>query len=138
MTPRVKDWVVAALVLAIGTVACAPTVKWLTPQGEPLTDARCDDPKPAKDGGPDICYSREIKGTPRDLAKCENDRGRVWTSMLGPYHICYFPPADIGKSCRRSTDCEVQCDATTKTCQGFDMTSSTLDENGNLDKGHFE
>jgi hypothetical protein len=50
--------------------------------------------------------------------------------MLDPSLFCTYPAADAGKACSRSTDCSLECSASTHTCVAAQGMGEFLDENG--------
>lgn len=137
---KVKLWMVGAGVAVAVLAACVPIVHWVTPKGQPLTDARCEDHVPSKDGGPDVCNFRTTKDTPKDAASCEADGGYLQSSVfaMNDPPLCVFPNADDGKHCTKSTDCEGTCDAKTRTCRDSKLWQPYLDEQGNETPGMVE
>jgi hypothetical protein len=64
-------------------------------------------------------------------AQCKADHGYVTRSIfLMGEGSCNFPHADVGKSCRKASDCEVACDAESKTCRDSQLGGELLDEKG--------
>ncbi len=130
---KVKLWVIGAGIAVAVLAACVPMVHWVTPKGQPLTDARCSSHEAATGGGPEVCKFRSLRDIARDKEKCGLDGGYYRDSGLtGFLSACVFPNADDGKSCSRSTDCEGECAAETRTCRDAGLAGGLiLDAHGN-------
>lgn len=119
------------LLLALA-VACAPQGAWVTPKGEALAIAACEGQVPATGGGPAVCVSRQIDRSETAVASCKAEGGvdyEAWNRDGRPL-LCVYPAADAGKSCQRSSDCEIACDAATRQCRGIDGLGEVLDDQG--------
>lgn len=133
-----RAWLSPVTIAAL-LVACGTDLTWVTPRGQVFHHSTCDQHSPTPGGGPDTCLWRKIRATPAEEAKCEADGGYARGSILVPiklfginYETCFFPEADIGKACQKSTDCQSTCDADTHTCQSINFSGRFLDENGHV------
>jgi hypothetical protein len=66
------------LIAALALSACMAEPVWITPAGVPLGVVDCDSPAPLEGGKrAEVCLARAIAQTPDEIARCEQDGGRV-------------------------------------------------------------
>ncbi len=105
MRPKMH-WLIVS-VAAFAIVSCVPKEKTGGVKPSPLTDV--------------------------ERAACIANGGKPQWFGLFMSEGCIMPPEDMGKMCKASTDCTVQCLAKTRTCGPLNSGEyDILDENGQV------
>ena len=62
-----------------------------------------------------------------ERAQCIMKGGEVYVGGIFPTELCALPTVDMGKSCKRASECEGYCESATKTCSKWHMGSGCYD-----------
>ncbi|MDB5659841.1 MAG: hypothetical protein JWS10_2456 [Cypionkella sp.] len=118
--------------LAVGKLGVPQQSEALDAKPKQALPEDCIAYQPGKNGKPDVCTWMAKRLTSQEKRKCEASGGRVLSGILDPSEYCAIPADDTGKSCNKSTDCEIGCDASEHKCRAYSNLGMTLDEFGTV------
>lgn len=80
--------------------ACVGDGAWYTPAGQPLGEVDCTSPAPLSGpSGREICLARVIDETPKAIARCARDGGRVGpVSVVDRRFACNYRKSEQAKA----------------------------------------